>query len=661
MAKHTERFNINRRTLLVGAGLFGVAALPGRSYAKETGRSGDQINLEDGFYTEQPEGALTLDDVPEEASAEGASFRSARSASPRVVSLGGSDRYETVAKEARYAFSTSETVIVASGVGYADSIAASGLAGALACPILLVGRDSVPSVTRDALNAMHAHHIVVIGSSAVVSDAVYRELAAYGNAERLYGRDRYETQMAIYNYGVQRGLWSSDHAIVTSALGFADALSASPVAYGLKAPVFFCDGSLDIPAPQYAALRSHGEYKKFLLLGSTAVTSARAEEKLRALAAERGGSCVRLAGSDRYKTSQAIARYAVENLGFTWDGAAFACGQGPYDSLGGGVVQGKEKSVLLLADAVDSSAGDFMASCGGRVSTNMKFFGSSVVVPQDVRRRICNALGVRYCPNTDFRRFGFSRSYMAGKQVDRRESNGCTYNDYFSALDPDKYAYGDSSFYQFADISAGYSGLSPENLDAFVANNCAYQESVHGRRSALRGIGSVCVDAARRYGINEAYLLAHAIWESGWGCSDLATGWKPEQDGEVIVSGKKYPYYASRTYYNFFGIGAVDSNALNGGRAMAVKEGWTSPEEAMRGAAKWIADNYVYRRPAQSTLYFMKWDLPGVEATGSAWHEYCTGLDSWCMGISRIMRSCYSLAGWEYDAGLKFVVPVFAD
>lgn len=639
---------------LLGLGALGGALVPtGPALADDLG-AGVRANGE-GEYTFTPEGSLTEDDIPE-------GVMSLTTSGPTVVSLGGADRYETSAKEALYAFPRSSTVVVASGAGYADSIAVAGLAGALGCPILLTAPTYVPDVTLSALSSMGAKSIVLLGSESVASASVMSTLKRFGSVERVWGPDRYATQMKIYEYGAKRGLWTGNTAIVASATGFADALAASPVSYALKAPVFFCDGSRGLPAEQKRVLSNELKAANFLLLGSTTVTSAETESFLRSLSSKRGGTTVRLGGADRYATSEAIAQYAVKSLGFTWDGVAFASGQGPYDSLGGGVVQGKEHSVLLLADEVDSDSYKVITGNNGSVSTCLKFFGSTVVVPGEVRAKICSKLHVPYYDNTSFARYGITRSRMAELQVARGEGNGYGYDDFYAALDPDQYEYGTSDFYQFAVLTDGYSGMTASSMNKYVAANCGlYWEPTTGRTSILRDLGHAFVDAAKTHGVNETYLLAHAIWESGWGCSELACGWTPKEDGEVVVGGVSYPYYAGKTYYNFYGIGAVDSNALAGGKAMAVKEGWTSPELAVSGAAKWISDNYLRRSSgAQNTMYLMKWDVVGAAKSGSAWHEYCTGLSGWCTGIGGVMGGCYRTAGWEFGRGLRFSVPVYS-
>lgn len=605
-----------------------------------------------GEFSFMPDEALTDEGVMTSESDQPLSLVASNS---QVVELGGADRYETVAKEALYAYSKSDVVIVASGAGWADSIAAAGLAGAMDCPILLTAPAYIPDVTRNAIQSLRPSRIVLLGSEAVADANVYSELKRLaGSVERVSGPDRFATQMSIYQYGQQHGLWAGDTAVVVSATGYADALSVSPVSFKLKAPVFFCDWSGDLPTAQRSAIRSLAK-KKYILTGSTAVTSSTVERWLSGF-----GSVRRLGGPDRYSTSFEIANYAVSQLGFVWDGLAFASGQGPYDSLGGGVVQGRSNSVLLLADSVGGSTTALSAAQNGAKGVSLvKFFGSPAVVPTNIRVEICRHLGVSAYANVRQTSYPISLDAMIRIQMKRGEQ--VSYDAFYAAMNPTNFSYGSSEFFQFALLNKGYSGLSASNLNQFVASNCSYAESSNGVKSTLRDLGDAFIEASRTYGVNEAYLLSHAIWESGWGCSSLARGWTPDVDGEVIVNGVRYPYYKGTTYYNFYGIGAVDSNALNGGRAMAVKEGWTSPRKAVLGAAKWISANYLNRpNYRQNTLYLMKFDVEGAVGTGSAWHEYCTGLNTWVLGISRLMSSAYGVAGYDpVTAPVTFDVPMY--
>ena len=242
-------------------------------------------------------------------------------------------------------FSHADTVIVTGGETYADSIAGSSLAGALDAPILLVNPSSLTSVSSDAIRTLGPSKIIILGGTDVVSANTENQLKQLASEViRLQGATRYETQMEIYNYGVTNGYWTGDTAIVATGEDFADALSISPIAYQLRAPIFFADSSDTLPATQLTALQSSGK-TKILIVGGTSVVSSSAENQLK-----RVGSVTRLGGALRYDTSRIINDYAVANYGFTWEGVAFASGKKAPDSLGGGAMQGKQKHLLALLD-----------------------------------------------------------------------------------------------------------------------------------------------------------------------------------------------------------------------------------------------------------------------------------------------------------------------
>ena len=199
--------------------------------------------------------------------------------------------------------------------------------------------------------------------------------------------------------------------------------------------------------------------------------------------------------------------------------------------------------------------------------------------------------------------------------------------------------------YSFADLRVA-SHATASQLNAWIDSTAA------GRSGALHGLGSTFLSAAKQYGVNEVYLLAHAILESGWGTSDLAKGttYRNEQIGSNRYTG---------TYYNFYGIGAYDTGAnYYGGRAAAVN-GWNTREKAVTGAAKWIAANYIYSGDYdQQTLYAMKWDYSRTNATGSrGWHQYATST-TWANSIGQLMGEFYSTYGCA-DGG-AFITPRYA-
>lgn len=322
----------------------------------------------------------------------------AASKSYAVKTLAGSDRYSTAIAQALYSYKSTETAIIACGTGYADSLSATSLAGALNCPILLTAKDSLTTITAEALRQLKVKNIIIVGSEDAISATVAEQLKAYGSVERLAGKTRFETQMEIYSYGVSKGYWTGNTVVVATGMNFVDALSISPVSFSLKAPVFFVDSKGDLPRAQQEALAMNRNIKRSLIAGSTVVVSGRTESFMQNLVKDNGatnGNVIRLGGSDRYITSSIIATYAVSNLGFRWSGVAYATGLAPYDALGGGVVQGREKAVLLLADEIYSNPKDVNLPYKASQVSSMKFFGSSAI--------FSNALKSRYALGAGFK------------------------------------------------------------------------------------------------------------------------------------------------------------------------------------------------------------------------------------------------------------------
>lgn len=173
-----------------------------------------------------------------------------------TVELAGKTQYDTAAAEALYAFDSSEYVIVASGTSAVDALSATGLAGLLNCPILLCAKDYVPQATADAIASLGVKNVVVVGGTAVISEATASKLG--GSVTRLAGDSLYDTQLAVFEYGKQHGTWGKTAFVANGAKSFADALSASPAAYKLKAPVFLADSTGRLPLDSARALISGG-------------------------------------------------------------------------------------------------------------------------------------------------------------------------------------------------------------------------------------------------------------------------------------------------------------------------------------------------------------------------------------------------------------------
>lgn len=187
-----------------------------------------------------------------------------------------------------------------------------------------------------------------------------------------------------------------------------------------------------------------------------------------------------------------------------------------------------------------------------------------------------------------------------------------------SLLNPGNVKAGSAAYYQFANLD-GYSGLTPAQIDNYIASTSL------GKQGKLRGMGLAFVAAAKKYNVNECYLVSHAIVESAWGTSVLA-----QQN-------------------NFFGMGAY-----SGG----VTSTWTTADKGIMGAAQIISEGYVNGSPyKQNTLYNMKWDyLRSNDTMTRGWHQYASD-PYWPKTIATIMASCYSSS--NVTPSLSYTVPKY--
>lgn len=182
--------------------------------------------------------------------------------------------------------------------------------------------------------------------------------------------------------------------------------------------------------------------------------------------------------------------------------------------------------------------------------------------------------------------------------------------------------------YQFLDLR-GSSGISVE-----VLNNLLIGKGI------LENKAAAFIEAGKKHNINEIYLVSHAILETGGGTSKLATG--------NIVSG------TNTKVYNMYGIGAIDSNPINGGIATAYRYGWTTVDKAIIDGAKWISQGYVNHSSSQNTIYKMKYNY--YEPS----HQYATDV-AWPRKQTGYIQELYSQIDNIEGYSMKFSLPQYKE
>lgn len=182
-----------------------------------------------------------------------------------------------------------------------------------------------------------------------------------------------------------------------------------------------------------------------------------------------------------------------------------------------------------------------------------------------------------------------------------------------SNIDPLNLENDSSKIYEFLELS--YSDC----VSADILN------TMFGSNNILSGKGQVFIDAAKVANVNPIYLAGHAILETGHGTSTLANGGAKKITGE---------YTYGMPVYNFFGIGAIDTDADAAGTSTAYKNGWTSVDLAIYGGAKWISNGYIGN--GQNTLYKMRYNALNIS------HQYATDVN-WANSQIRIIKPYFDM------------------
>ncbi|WP_196493702.1 SH3 domain-containing protein [Ornithinibacillus caprae] len=210
------------------------------------------------------------------------------------------------------------------------------------------------------------------------------------------------------------------------------------------------------------------------------------------------------------------------------------------------------------------------------------------------------------------------------KVIYDKDWKNATSNDTEYYLDPTNFINDNNQKYQFLDLRY-YTGIPSSELKDLLKG-----------KGKLDGMEDVFREAAKRAGINELYLISHALLETGHGTSTLARGVE----------------YNGKTVYNFFGIAAVDGNAVNGGAKRAYEEGWFTVEDAIIGGAEFAKQKYIYA--GQNTLYSMRWNPAKMDQNGYATHQYATDI-GWAYKQVAYYTRFYS----KGDYNLIFDIPVY--
>jgi putative cell wall-binding protein/peptidoglycan/xylan/chitin deacetylase (PgdA/CDA1 family) len=151
-----------------------------------------------------------------------------------VTRLAGADRYATAAAVSQNEFADgADTVFVATGLSYFDSLVSGSAAAHAGAPLLLTRAEKLPGATAAELSRLSPQKVVIVGGTVAVTSDVEDAIATLlpgASVERLAGSNRYTTSVAA----AQAADLGGEHKIfIATDVAFPDGLAAVAAADGL--------------------------------------------------------------------------------------------------------------------------------------------------------------------------------------------------------------------------------------------------------------------------------------------------------------------------------------------------------------------------------------------------------------------------------------------
>jgi len=272
---------------------------------------------------------------------------SVKAAAGEVTKLSGADCYETAAAVASQNWTSTDNVILASGEGYADAISSAVLAKQLKAPVLLTEARSLNSNAKSALDKLKPKNIYIIGGTASVCQETRDELMKEKyNLIELSGNNRYDTNLAVAKELVKLGA-SADNVMMVGGEGFADALSAAPVAAAKGEILLLGVNNSEAMGPITNFIKSNNS--KVTVVGTQALINDATYKSIGAVNRISGGA-------DRFATNLNILNQFDSELKADKLYIANATGDKYADALIAASVAGTSAAPLVLIGGQDDSS-----------------------------------------------------------------------------------------------------------------------------------------------------------------------------------------------------------------------------------------------------------------------------------------------------------------
>ncbi len=198
----------------------------------------------------------------------------ALSLAPKVMRIGGADRFEASRNIAEEAFDSATVAYIASGLNFPDALAATSPAAHYDAPVILVNgaSNSLDIDTLQALSNLGVQNVTIAGGPKTVKPGIQLQLSDLYTVKRPSGVDRYMTAVKL----IEDAFAASQVVYLSTGLKFPDALAGSARAGSEGYPIYLSDTTC-IPQVVFESIVKLDPSKIVLLGGTATLTKTVAE------------------------------------------------------------------------------------------------------------------------------------------------------------------------------------------------------------------------------------------------------------------------------------------------------------------------------------------------------------------------------------------------
>ena len=357
------------------------------SASNYTAKSGSlNLTLNKSYVSKLSAGTHTVKVLFKDGFSETSIYVADKANEPNVERLAGDNRYQTAAKISikSNGFKSVSTVILASGLNYADALAGVPLATKINAPILLTGKDSLPDETLAEIIRLGAKNVIILGGEVAISAKVEKALKDNKlETERIAGQTRFETATKIAENLNEK----PKEVFFVYGLNYADALSVSTVAALKNAPIIYLTtkGELDADTAKYLTqLKKNGSVKNAYVIGGKNVIS---DDMMKKAGNALGIKATRISGADRFSTCVKVNKAFASTL--DGNSICIATGMNFPDALAGGVFAAHNRTPLFLATG--NLSNEQTAYLKTKSADSINVFGGTGAVPDNLVKTIAKA------------------------------------------------------------------------------------------------------------------------------------------------------------------------------------------------------------------------------------------------------------------------------